>query len=244
MNTKELKHGWHRVAVPALALTALTIGVAAFAPSGAYTTQDGYAQAIAAQQDETAQAPQQRWGTGPGGAAGYGYGPGMMGGYGPGTPGGGYGYGPGMMRGYGPGVMSGYGPGMMRGYGYGPGATWSGYRHGPGMAYGYGPGSRWGWASLDLSPKQQSKIEQLQQSYLRKQKPLYAELYQALGQLHDLVATEKPDADAVGKAFDQVSATRKKLLLDRIQLRGQIEQTLTPEQRKTLSEMYRWNWGR
>lgn len=239
MNTKELKHGWHRVAAPALALTVLTIGVAAFAPSGAHITRNGYAQAIASQQEETPQTPQQRWGTGPGGAARYGYGPGMMGGYGPGTPGGGYGYGPGMMEGY--------GPGMMRGYG--AGATSSGYWHGPGMTYGYGPGRlmRGGWplwAGLDLSAEQQSKIEQLQQSHLQKQQPLYAELYQAVTQLRGLMATEKPDVDAVGKAFDQVSATRKKLLLDRIQLRDQIQQALTPEQRKKLSEMYRWNWGR
>ena len=142
MNTTRSKRGRHRIAAPALALTALAVGVAAFAPTGVHATRGTYAQAIAAQEDDVPHAPQQGWradpagparyGYGPGMAAhGYGYGPGMMGGYGPGMPGGGYGAG--MMNGYGygPGMMGGYGPGMPGGYGHGPGMPWKGYGPGP-----------------------------------------------------------------------------------------------------------------
>lgn len=39
MNAKALKHGWHRVAVPELALSAFTIGVAVFVPSGGHSSK-------------------------------------------------------------------------------------------------------------------------------------------------------------------------------------------------------------
>ena len=170
MNAKALKHGWHGVAMSALARTELTIGVAVSALLRAHITRD--AQGAAAQPKVMSQAPQQRGGTGHGGLGGYGY-----------------------------------GPGMMRGSGYGLRAMWNGYWHGPGVAYGYGSGRlmRGGWL-------------------------LGAVLH---------ITTEKSDAEGGGKAFGRVSAIHKKFL---IQLRNQIQQALTPVQRKSLSEKYRWNW--
>ena len=244
------------VAATAAALGALSVPPLTFAQSGNGDAMNGTAQMMGTQQGSNEassdQTPGQgndagNYGYGPGMMRGYGYGPGMMrgDGYGPGPM---YGYGPGMWgRGYGPGMHGyGYGPGMMRGYGYGPGMM-QGY--GPGMrGYGYGPGMMWGgwhgwraWGGLDLTPDQQQKIEQLQQAQDEKLQALYAQLYQEMGQLHGLMATEQPDAAAVGKAFDQVSATRKKLMLAHVKLRNQIDHVLTPKQRKILKDHYqRW----
>ena len=253
------------VAATAAALGVLSVPPLTFAQSSNGDAMNNATQMMGSQQGSNEASSDQpsgqgndtgNYGYGPGMMRGYGYGPGMMRGYGYG-PGSMYGYGPEMWgRGYGPGMHGyGYGPNMMRGYGCGPGTMhgygpgmW-GHGYGPGMrGYGYGPGMMWGgwhgwqaWGALDLTPDQQQKIEQLQQAQDEKLQALYAQLYQEMGQLHGLMATEQPDPEAVGKAFDQVSATRKKLMLAHLKLRSGIDQVLTSKQRKILKDRYqRW----
>lgn len=145
------------------------------------------------------------WGMGPGmmGGPGYGMGPGMMGG-GPG-----YGTGHGMMGGMGPGW--GMGPGMM----------------GPG--YGAGP---WGLAGLDLTDDQQKAINKIMDDHRKRQYELFGKLSDQQARLRDQYQREKWDADAINKIYDQIADVRRQMIRSRVEMRNQIFERLTPEQRK------------
>lgn len=223
MNTIRRAHPWrHALTAVGFAL-ATSISFAVLAQGAVNESMGGspsWGQTTAVQRETDTNQPS------------YGYGPGMIWeGYRPNTM---YGYGPGMMEnGYGPNVMrgcgsdrawGGYGPGMRRGYGY----------YGPGVA-GYWPGSG-GQLSLSLSPKQRQKIGQLRAEHFREQQKLRVRLYEDLGRLRGLMATENPDVGAVGKAFDHLSATRKELFLNRLQMFEKMNKVLTPEQRQILQE--------
>ena len=150
-------------------------------------------------------------------AQGPGYGPGMMGGYGPGMMGG---YGPGMTAGYGPGMMGGYGPGMMGGYGYGYGGA---------------------LAALDLTDEQQQKIFDLQEQHQRKNFDTMSKVREEMFKLRRLYNADNVDEKAVLDQQKKVDELRRQLLASRIETQKQIENVLTPEQRKQLRE-YRPRW--
>jgi Spy/CpxP family protein refolding chaperone len=139
---------------------------------------------------------------------GYGMGPGMMGG-GPG-----YGMGPGMMGG-GPGW--GMGPGMM----------------GPG--YGAGP---WGLARLNLTDDQQKAINKIVDDHRKRQHDLLGKMAEHQARLRDQYQREKWDADAINKIYDQMADVRRQMIRSRVEMRNQIFERLTPEQR----QQFRRTW--
>lgn len=162
----------------------------------------------------------------------YGYGPGMMMyGYGPGPMM--YGYGPMMGNGYGPGGMRGYGPGMMSGYGYGM------HGYGPGMMHGYGPGMMYGYGAaqgFNLNAKQRQALHELWKSQADQQQQLYRDM----SQMQDLMAQKHPDPTAVGNIYDRIAQTRRQMLLNGLEMRKKIENTLTPQQRMRWRQSGPW----
>ncbi len=158
------------------------------------------------------------------------------------------GYGPGMMNGYGmgPGMMGGYGmgPGMMGGYGMGPGMM-GGYGMGPGMMGGYG--MMWGLASphaaraLGLSEDQMHKMAGILRDHEESMIRTAGDLQLNLFELQRHLATEKPDMEAVKKAYDKVAAERRKLFMDAVDARIKMRAVLTEEQRKRLESWGHWN---
>ena len=171
-----------------------------------------------------------------GGYGGYGMGPGMMGGYG------GYGMGPGMMGGYGgygmgPGMMGGYGgygmgPGMMGGYG--------GYGMGRGMMGGYGPAMA---GVLDLTDQQQRKIEDIQENLGKQQWGLMQSMHSQMSALPRQSDQQNLDVDAIMKAQKALSDTRLQMMRNALEAQKKLEGVLTPEQKKRISELHRWNRG-
>ncbi len=101
-----------------------------------------------------------------------------------------------------------------------------------------GYGHRGGWAGLELSKDQQQKIDQLRQQHFQDKQKLRTQLYQEMARMRSLAATENPDLDAIGKAFDQISSTRKQMFLNRLEMFHKMDQVLTPAQRKTMQERY------
>ena len=95
MNAKALEHGWYRAAVPGLALSAFTIGVAAFARRRSTPLEKGMSERSPRSRTGMCPAPQQRSRIDPGNSSLYGYVSGTFGSYDPDTPGS-YKYGPGM----------------------------------------------------------------------------------------------------------------------------------------------------
>jgi Spy/CpxP family protein refolding chaperone len=155
---------------------------------------------------------------GPGYGPGYGMGPGMMGGYG---PGGGYGMGPGYGRGYGYGM----GPGMMGGYGRG-----YGYGMGPGGCGGYGGG----WSALKLSDEQRTKIDKILEDNARQRWELMGKMHEQGWKMRELYASGKADDAALKQAYDTMSAMRKSMFENNLEMRKKIDAVLTKEQREQL----------
>jgi len=167
--------------------------------------------------------------------------------------GGGQAYGPGRCH-MGPGMMQGYGmgPGMMGGYGMGSGmmdgyGMMQGYGMGPGMrgAYGRGPAMMWGLASprvaqaLGLSDDQVRKMNGILQDHEESMIRSAGDLRLDLFELQRQMASDKPDLDAVRKAYDKVATDRRKLFLDAVDARVKMRAVLTAEQRRRLE-----SWGR
>ena len=141
-------------------------------------------------------------------------GPGMMGGYGQGMMGG---YGPGMTGGYGRGMG---GPGMMGGYGRGMG--------GPGMMGGQGRGA----ALFDLTDEQREKIASIHESNRRANWGTMGELRSEMFKLRGLYGSTPADAKTLVEQQAKVDELRRKMLASRLEAHKQVEQVLTPEQRK------------
>lgn len=155
-----------------------------------------------------------------------------------------YGHGPGMVPGCSAhGAMPGYGSGM-KDHGLGPGEMMPGY----GMMRGHRsgammPGYSTGMHSrstndegqpayLHLSPEQrQAWAKQWQESAGREQK-LHDQVYRRMTRMHYIMAQPSAAPEAVGQAFDQVTAAQKKLLMERMRARQQFAAILTPQQRK------------
>ena len=135
----------------------------------------------------------------------------------------GYGYGPGMMGG-------GFGPGMMGG-GYGPG-----YGRG-----GYGPGG--GLAALNLSDEQRDRIFALQEENRNKNWGTMGQMRSEMFKLRKMYYGDKVDPKAYAEQQKKVDDLRRQMLASHIEMRNQVEQVLTPEQRKQFRSFGPW-WQR
>lgn len=174
-----------------------------------------------------------------GGQAGPGMmGPGMMG---PGT------MGPGMM---GPGTMGSgmMGPGMMGSGMMGPGMMGSGMMSpgmmGPGMM---SPGMMQGgvgpYASgvLGLDDGQRERLEAIQRENAREHWQLMQEMHEHARAMMELRTGDEVDPEALGRAFDEVAAVHRRMLVQQARMHNRMRDVLTEEQRERLRQM--WSYG-
>ncbi|WP_019672421.1 Spy/CpxP family protein refolding chaperone [Psychrobacter lutiphocae] len=158
----------------------------------------------------------------------------------------GYHHGP-MSGGYGmmgPGHMNG-GHGMM---GYGMGRHhMGGYGRMGGHMGGYG--MRGGdYNQLRLTPEQQEKMQQLQQSQWQSQQGYYNQHHAQMQQMHDqaqaLINSRNMNQAELNKLADQHAAISKAIFMQNMQNMHDMNQVLTDEQRNQLQQMrqqYRGN---
>jgi Spy/CpxP family protein refolding chaperone len=122
------------------------------------------------------------------------------------------------------------GPGY--GQGYGPGA-------GPmmgGGGYGYGQGG--GLAALELSDQQREKVLSLQEEHRRKNWETMGQMRAEMFKLRSLYNSD--DGKAIVEQQRKVDDLRRQMLVSRLEMRKQVEQVLSPEQRKPLRSSGPW----
>ncbi len=131
--------------------------------------------------------------------------------------------GPGMM---GPGMM---GPGMM-----GPGMMGPGMM-GPGMMHGgIGPYEA---GILGLSDEQRERLESIQRENAREHWQLMQEMHEQGGAMMELRRSEEIDPEALGRAFDEVAAVHRRMIVQQARAHNRMREVLTGEQREMLEQM-------
>jgi len=144
-------------------------------------------------------------------------------------------------RGYGYG--RGYGRGGGYGYGYG-GHMGPGGMMGPmgGMMMGpmggmMGPGYMMGnLYGLDLNDKQRDQIRDIQRDVRKKHWALMEKMMETSDKLVDLYEVDKPDADKIGKVYDEVFKIKREMIQQQIVVRNKIYDILNKEQREKFRE--------
>ena len=137
-------------------------------------------------------------------------------------------------RGYG----YGYGYGDGGGYGYGGGSGTRGYMMGMGPGgMMMGPGGMMGpmmggLYGLDLDKNQRAQIRKIQKSMRKQHWDLMEQMMDKTDDLYELYDTDKPDADKIGKVYDEISKIKRQMLQEQIQVRNQIYEILNKEQRE------------
>lgn len=108
-----------------------------------------------------------------------------------------------------------------------------GHGMGPGMMGGMGPGhGGMGLAGLELNDEQRKAINRIVDQNRKRQHELHGKLGDLQVQLRDEYQQEKWNADAIIKIYDQIADVRRQMIRSRIEMRNQIYDRLTPEQRK------------
>jgi Spy/CpxP family protein refolding chaperone len=113
-----------------------------------------------------------------------------------------------------------------------------GPRFGPGFGRSFGPGPGYGSAGppiANLTPEQSSKIQALQQAYLKEMAPLQQELLAKGTELRSLWLAPKPDPAVVTAKQKEVLDLQSKLQEKATNLGLEIQKVLTPEQKAQLN---------
>ena len=123
--------------------------------------------------------------------------------------------------------------GYGRGYGYGQGGRMGhmGYMVGPMMM---GPmGHMMGnLAGLDLNEKQRDQIRDLQRTMRKQHWGLMEKMMDTSDQLIDLYDVDKPDAEKIGKVYDEIYKIKREMIQQHIRIRNKIFDILNKEQRE------------
>ncbi|MFZ5510033.1 MAG: Spy/CpxP family protein refolding chaperone [Pseudomonadota bacterium] len=152
----------------------------------------------------------------------------------------------GMMGGQGMmGMMGMMGPGMMEhmmehmhggmmGGGMGGGMMGQGM-----MGQGMGPMMMDGLPGIDLSDEQRKRINAIHDGVRKQRWELTGRLMDEQAKLRDLYGAEKRDPAAIGAQYQRIFDLRRQQIEASIAAHNQVEEVLTPEQRKALSDMMR-----
>jgi Spy/CpxP family protein refolding chaperone len=116
-----------------------------------------------------------------------------------------------------------------RGYGYG-------YRYGnrghmgPMMGpMGHMMGNLYG---LDLSDKQRDQVRDIQRNMRKQHWDLMEKMMETSDKLVDLYDVEKPDAEKIGKVYDEIYKIKRQMIQQHIEIRNKIYDILNKEQRE------------
>ena len=113
-----------------------------------------------------------------------------------------------------------------------------GPRFGPGFGPSFGVGRGYGYQGppvANLTPEQSSKIQTLQQAYLKEMAPLQQELLAKGTELRSLWLAPKPDAAVITAKQKEVFDLQSRLQEKATSLGLEIQKVLTPEQKAELN---------
>ena len=119
---------------------------------------------------------------------------------------------------------------------------------GYGQVYGYGHGGRMGYmgqmmmgpmghmmdnlAGLDLDDKQRDQIRDIQRKMRKQHFNLMDKMMDTSDQLIDLYDVDKPDAEKIGKVYDEIYKIKRQMIQQHIEIRNKIFDILNKEQRE------------
>lgn len=110
--------------------------------------------------------------------------------------------------------------------------------------YGGGAWSRL-YDDLKLTDEQKTKLQNLFFEFRKNQVDIAGKLSKARIELQQLLSAEKPDKSAIDKKIDEISGYMKEMTKNRVNHWMNVQQILTPEQRKILNERFGlWGFGR
>jgi Spy/CpxP family protein refolding chaperone len=95
---------------------------------------------------------------------------------------------------------------------------------------------------LGLTDKQRSSIRGIHRELHKKTWSLMGKMIDARYSLHDLYASDKKDARAIGRAYDRIFAIKRQIIVARIQAANKMRDVLTSKQRAQLKRMRRMMW--
>ena len=96
---------------------------------------------------------------------------------------------------------------------------------------------------LGLDQDQAKKVSKIQREFAREQAKRAAEMRKAQWKLNKAVAAPAPDAKKVEKLFDKVSGKRKEMLMEQVETRNEVLDTLNDEQAKRYKEIHKRRMG-
>lgn len=128
-----------------------------------------------------------------------------------------------------------------RGYGGGYGGYGGGHGYmGPmgGMMGPMGPmGPMMGrLAGLNLTDKQRDQIREIQSNMRKQHFDLMEKMMNSSDKLYKLYDADKPNAEEIGKVYDEIYKVKRQMIQEHIQIRNRIYDLLTKEQREKFKE--------
>lgn len=94
------------------------------------------------------------------------------------------------------------------------------------------------YEELKLTDDQRAKLEKLFFEFRKNQADIAGKLNKARIELQELLSAEKPDKSAIDKKVNEVSDYMKELFKNRTNYWLDVQQILTPEQRKILKDKF------
>jgi len=88
------------------------------------------------------------------------------------------------------------------------------------------------FSDLKLSKEQRDKIRSIMQEQRKTHLEMMNKMFDASDKLSELYDADSPDADKIGKAYDDVFAVQKQMIQENLRARNKIFATLTKEQQE------------
>ncbi len=99
------------------------------------------------------------------------------------------------------------------------------------------------YEELKLTDEQKTKLEKLYFDFSKNRADIVGKLNKARIELQELLSAEKLDKSAIDKKIDEISGYTKELFKNRVDYWFNVQQVLTPEQRKILKEKFGYRYG-
>jgi len=87
-------------------------------------------------------------------------------------------------------------------------------------------------AGLGLSDKQQDQVREIHRSMRKQHWDLMEKMMDTSDKLYKLYDVDKPDAEAIGKVYDEIYKIKRQMIQEHIVIRNKIYDLLTKEQRE------------
>lgn len=85
---------------------------------------------------------------------------------------------------------------------------------------------------LDLSDKQRDQVRDIQRNMRKQHWDLMEKMMETSDKLFDLYDVEKPDAEKIGKVYDEIYKIKRQMIQQHIEIRNKIYDILNKEQRE------------